>query len=60
MLAGRSNDMFDIGSENIVKSLDFIKLDELVQTILPDLLNDRVRNEFVYIYSEYCKKYRKE
>ena len=60
MLAGRSNDMFDIGSENIVSNLDFIKLDKLVQTILPDLLNDRVRNEFVYIYSEYCKKYRKE
>lgn len=60
LLAGRSTDIFDIGSDAVVRDLDFQKLDKLVQAILPDLLNDRVRSEFEYVYNEYCKKHRKD
>ncbi len=60
LLAAISTDMFDIRSEEITRNLDFEKLDELAEAILPDLLNDRVRSEFEYTYNEYCQRYRKE
>lgn len=60
LLAGRSTDIFDISSDDIIRDLDFDKLDELAKAIMPDLLNDRIRSEFDYVYTEYCKKYRKE
>lgn len=60
LLAGRSNDIFDICSDDIIRDLDFDKLEELAMAIIPDLLNDRVRSEFQYTYEEYCKKHRKD
>ena len=60
LLAGRSTDIFDVCSDDIIRDLDFDKLNELARAIMPDLLNDRVRSEFEYIYNEYCKKYRKD
>ena len=60
LLAGRSTDMFDIRSDEIIRDLDFAKLDALAEAIMPDLLNDRIRSEFEFSYNEYCKQYRKE
>jgi hypothetical protein len=60
LLAGRSTDIFDVCSDDIIRDLDFDKLNELARAIMPDLLNDRVRSEFEYIYNEYCKKHRKD
>ena len=60
LLAGRSTDMFDIGSAEIIRDLDFDILDELAKAITPDLLNDRVRSEFEYTYNEFRRLYRKE
>lgn len=60
LIAGRSTDIFDIISDKVVNDIDFSKLDELAEAILPDLLNDRIRSEFKYNYTEYCKKYRKD
>ena len=60
LLAGRSTDMFDIRSDEIIRDLDFEKLDNLAQAIMPDLLNDRIRSEFEFSYNEYCSQYRKD
>lgn len=60
LLAGRSTDMFDIRSDEIIRDLDFAKLDTLAEAIMPDLLNDRIKSEFEFSYNEYCKRYRKE
>ena len=60
ILAGRKTDMFDIRSEEIIRDLNFEKLDILAKSIIPDLLNDRIKSEFEFSYNEYCKQYRKE
>ena len=60
LLAGRSTDVFDIRSDEIIRDLDFAKLAILAKAIMPDLLNDRIRSEFEFSYNEYCKQYRKE
>lgn len=60
LLAGRSTDMFDIRSDEIIRDLDFDKLDELAEAIKPDLLNDRIKSEFEFSFTEYCNQHRKE
>ena len=60
LLAGRSTDMFDIRSDEIIRDLDFDKLDELTEAIKPDLLNDRIKSEFEFSFTEYCNQHRKE
>ena len=60
LLAGRSTDMFDIRSDEIIRDLDFDKLDEHTEAIKPDLLNDRIKSEFEFSFTEYCNQHRKE
>ncbi len=58
LAAGRDKDLEDIANESVLASVNWVRLEELADTVRSGMLSDRARGEFDVQYNEYVRRYK--